>query len=44
MGERFTEMLVNGMKRLHAVLGDFWKRYTTPTDETERKDTYTDQW
>ena len=44
MGERFVEMLVNGMKRLRAVLGDFWRRYTTPPDEDERKDTYTDQW
>ena len=44
MAERFVELLVNGMKRLHFALRHLWKRYTTPPDESERKDTYTDQW
>jgi len=44
MGERLIDLLVNGMKRLHVALGRFWKRYTTPPGDAERKDTYTDQW
>ena len=44
MGERYVELLVNGMKRLHAVLGHIWRRYTTPPGGAERNDTYTDQW
>ena len=44
MGERFVDLLVNGMKRLHAVIGPFWQRYTTPPDGAKRNDTYTDQW
>ena len=30
MGERFVEMLVNGMQRLHAAISRLWKRYTPP--------------
>jgi len=30
MGERFAEMLVNGMKRMHATVSHLWKRYTRP--------------
>ena len=44
MGERFVDLLVNGMKRLHAVIGHFLKRYTTPPNGAKRNDTYTDQW
>ena len=44
MGERFVDLLVNGMKRLHAALNQIWKRYTTPPDGAKRNDTYTDQW
>ena len=44
MGDRFIELLVAGMKRLHAALGQFWKRYTTPPATAERGETYIDQW
>ena len=33
MGERFTELLVNGMQRLHAAVSRLWKRYTSPAVE-----------
>ena len=44
MGDRFLEVLLNGMKRLHEVLGNFWKRYTTPPADVNQNETYTDQW
>ena len=44
MGERFVDLLVNGMKRLHVAFRSFWKRYTTPPNGVECNETYTDQW
>ena len=41
MGERFVELLLSGIKRLLAFVGDWWKRRATPPD---RDGTYTDQW
>ena len=43
MGERFVDLLLNGMKRFLAVLGDYWKRRTTPPGPGQNG-TYTDQW
>ena len=40
MGERFVELLLNGIKRFLAVLGKYWKRYTTPPGPGQ--DGYTD--
>ena len=44
MGDRFLELLLNGMKRFAGALGSFWKRYTTPPIDTKKNETYTDQW
>ena len=40
MGERFVDLLLNGIKRCLAVLGDYWKRRKTPPSPGQ----YTDQW
>ena len=43
MGDRFLDLLLNGMKRLHAAVLAYWKRRTNPPG-AERNGTYTDQW
>ena len=43
MGERFVALLLSGVRCFLAVLGDYWKRRTTPPGP-ERDETYTDQW
>ena len=43
MGDRFVELLLNGMKRLHAAVLSYWKRRTTPPDPGGNG-TFTDQW
>lgn len=30
MGEKFLNLLLHGMKRLHAAVGNLWKRFTSP--------------
>ena len=44
MGDKFLELLLNGMKRLHVVLSNYWKRRTIPPPQVEQSETYTDQW
>ena len=44
MGDRFLEVLLNGMKRLYEALGNYRKWYTTPPSEAQQSETYTDQW
>ena len=44
MGERFVELLLNGMKRLVAALGTYWRRRTVPPPDDGQNGTYTDQW
>ena len=44
MGDRLIDLLIRAMERLHAALGTFWNRYTTPPTAAEQRDTYTDQW
>lgn len=41
--KRFAASLLNGMRRFLVVLGDYWKRRTTPPG-AEQDETYTDQW
>ena len=43
MGDRFVDLLVSGLKRLHVALGRFWKRYTPPPAGGPNE-TYTDHW
>ena len=42
MGETFLDLLLHGMKRLHAALSNLWKRRTTPPGPG--RDAYTGQW
>ena len=44
MGDKFLELLLNGMKRFAGAFGSFWKRYTTPPADAKHSDIYTDQW
>ena len=43
MGDRFLDLLLNGMKRLHAAVLAYWKRRTHPPGPGGNR-TYTDQW
>lgn len=42
MGERFVALLLSGVRRFLVVLGDYWKRRTTPP-ASGQDGTYTDQ-
>lgn len=44
MGDKFLDLLLNGMKRLTSAVGNFWKRFTTPPANTDETETYVDQW
>ena len=43
MGERYVEILLRGMKRLHEALIRYWNR-RVPAGETSQGEPYTDQW
>ena len=43
MGDRFLELLLNGMKRLHAAIREFWTRHTGPPG-SGRNGACTDEW
>ena len=43
MGDRFLELLLTGIKRLHAAIREYWKRRTDPLGPG-RNGTRTDQW
>ena len=43
MGDRFVDLLLTGMKRLHVALGRFWKR-TTPPPAGGQNEICTDPW
>ena len=44
MGERFLDLLLNGMKRLREVLSNYWMWYTTTPSDAKQSERYTDQW
>ena len=43
MGDKFLELLLDGMKRFAGAFGSFWKRHTTPPADAKHSDIYTDQ-
>lgn len=43
MGERFVELLVNQIKRLHPALGHLRRRYTMPPRDDELSDAYSEE-